>query len=39
MEEYASHAEVVIIPGLNHVEDILRDEDAIQLYANWMQNL
>jgi len=39
LEKYASHAEVVIIPGLNHVEDILRDEDAIQLYANWMQNL
>ena len=39
MEKYASHAEVVVIPGLNHVEDILRDEDAIQVYANWLQDL
>lgn len=39
IDEFASHADVVIKPGSNHVEDILWGDNAIQTYSNWLQNL
>jgi non-heme chloroperoxidase len=39
IEEHAPHGQVVVIPGFNHVTDVLNRPAALDIYASWLDAL